>query len=56
MGVFKYLELAIARRGKQDFRLVGWRDNYAVGIVKGNGKGLFRGWLPSKFDLRHYLE
>ena len=34
MSVFKYLEVTIARRGKQIFRLVNWRDNFGVGLSK----------------------
>ena len=55
-NAFKYLELAIRKRGKQVFRHVDWNSNYAVGIVKGAGCSYFRGWMPAKFDLRRYLE
>jgi hypothetical protein len=54
-NVFKYLELAIAKRGKQVFKLANWQDNFGIGIVKGSGCGVFGAFLPSKFDLRHYL-
>ena len=36
-SVFKFLEVAIVKRGLQVFRMANWRDDVGTGIVEAGG-------------------